>query len=108
MLYEKLSNEFKDRLVIVRKVENFNNLILLLRNIDAKMKKISKQSQLCIKPNASNFPATKLLFKSYNSASTKPSIAIGVALDSSVPSTVTRTHPGPIDMSNMIKQEPIL
>ena len=44
MLYEKLSNEFKDRLVTIKKAENFNNLILLLRNMDANMKKISVMS----------------------------------------------------------------
>ena len=71
MLYKKLSDEFKNRLVTVRKAENHNNLILLLRDMDANMKKISKQSQLCIKPNASNFPAIKPPFKSYNSARTK-------------------------------------
>ena len=42
MLYKKLSNEFKDRLVTVRKAENLNNLILLLRNMDANMKKINR------------------------------------------------------------------
>ena len=42
ILYEKLSDEFKDRLVTVRKAENLNDLILLLCNIDANMKKISK------------------------------------------------------------------
>ena len=42
MLYEKLSNEFKDQLVIVRKAENLNDLILLLRDMDANIKKISK------------------------------------------------------------------
>ena len=42
MLYEKLSNEFKDRLVTVRKAENLIDLILLLRNINANIKKISK------------------------------------------------------------------
>ena len=42
MLYEKLSDKFKNRLVTVRKVENLNDLIPLLRNIDANMKKISK------------------------------------------------------------------
>ena len=59
MLYEKLSDEFKDRLVTIRKAKNFNDLILLLCNIDAIMKKISKQSQLYVKPNAFNFPAIK-------------------------------------------------
>ena len=44
ILYEKLSDEFKNRLVTVRKAENLKNLILLLHNIDANMKKISKQS----------------------------------------------------------------
>ena len=63
MLYMKLSNEFKNRLVIVKKIENLNNLILLLCNIDANMKKISKQSQLRVKPNVSNFPTIKLPFK---------------------------------------------
>ncbi len=107
MLYEKLSDEFKDRLVTVKKAENLNDLILLLRNMDANMKKISKQSQLRIKPNISNFSTTKPPFKSYNSASTKPSTAVGVAVTSLVPSTATGTHPGPIDVSNVIKRRPI-
>ena len=53
ILYEKLSDEFKDRLVTVRKAENLNDLILLLRDKDANIKKISKQSQLYVKPNTS-------------------------------------------------------
>ncbi|WP_375449190.1 hypothetical protein, partial [uncultured Nostoc sp.] len=61
-------DEFKDRLVTVRKAENLNNLILLFCDMDASMKKISKQCQFHVKPNASNFPATKPSFKSYNSA----------------------------------------
>ena len=76
MLYEKLSNEFKDRLVTIMKAENLNNLILLLRDMDAIMKKYSKQFQLYVKLNASNFPTTKPPFKSYNSAPTKPSTAV--------------------------------
>ena len=108
MLYKKLSNEFKDRLVTVRKVENLNDLILLLRNMDANIKKISKQSQLCVKPNASNFSATKLLFKSYNSAPTKPSTVVKVAVVSPAPSIATGTHPGLMDVFNMIRQGPIL
>ena len=107
MLYEKLSDEFKDRLVTVRKAENLNDLILLLRDMDANMKKISKQSQLRVKPNTSNFPATKPPFKSYNSAPTKSSTAVGVAVVSPVPSTATGTHPGPMDVSNVIRRGPI-
>ena len=42
MLYKKLSNKFKNRLVTVKKIENLNNLILLFRDIDINMKKISK------------------------------------------------------------------
>ena len=44
MLYEKLNDEFKDRLVTIKKTENLNDLILLLHNIDTNIKKISKQS----------------------------------------------------------------
>lgn len=44
MLYKKLCNEFKNRLVTVRKAKNFKDLILLLSNRDAHIKKISKQS----------------------------------------------------------------
>ena len=108
MLYEKLSNEFKNRLVTVKKAENLNDLILLLCNMDANLKKISKQFQLRVKPNVSNFPATKLSFKSYNSAPTKPSIAVGVAVVSPAPSTATGTHSSPMDMFNVIRRGPIL
>lgn len=44
ILYKKVSDEFQDRLIIVRKVENFNNLILLFCNINANIKRINKQS----------------------------------------------------------------
>ena len=108
MLYEKLSDEFKDWLVIVRKAKNLNNLILLLHDMDSNMKKISKQSQLYVKPNASNFPATKTPFKSYNSAPTKSSTAVKVAVLSPASSIATRTHSGPMDVSNVIRQGLIL
>ena len=42
MLYEKLSNKFKNLLVIVKKAKNLNEMIVLLCNIDANIKKISK------------------------------------------------------------------
>ena len=42
ILYKKLSDEFKDRFVTVRKAESLNDLILFLRDINANMKKISK------------------------------------------------------------------
>lgn len=108
MLWKKLSNEFKDQLVIVKKAKNFNNLILLLCNIDANIKKISKHFQLCAKLNTSNFFITKPLFKLYNSTCTKFSTAIIVAIASSVPCTAIETYPNPIDVSNVIKQGLIL
>ena len=108
MLYKKLSNEFKDRFVTVKKIENLNNLILLLHNIDANMMKISKQSQLRVKPNASNFPIIKLPFNSYNLTSTKPSNAVGVAIISPVLSTTIKTHPSPINVFIMIRRGAIL
>ena len=104
MLYEKLSNEFENQLVIIKNVENFNDLILLLRNMDAKIKKISKLSQFRVKPNTSNFSATKPPFKLYNSALTKPSTAVRVAVVSLIPNTATGTHLGLIDVFNVIKQ----
>ena len=42
MLYKKLNDEFKDQLITVKKTKNLNDLILLLCDIDATMKKISK------------------------------------------------------------------
>ena len=104
MLYEKLINEFKDRLVTVRKAENLNDLILLLHDMDANIKKISKQFQLRVKPNASNFSATKPPFKSYNSAPTKLSTAVGVAVVSPVPSIATGTYSSPMNMFNIIRR----
>ena len=75
----------------------------------ANMMKISKQSQLFVKPNISNFPAIKLPFKLYNSAFTKTSTTIGIAVVFLVPSSASiKTHPGPMDVSNVIRQEPIL
>ena len=105
MLYEKLSDEFKDRLVTVKKAENLNDLILSLCNIDANMKKISKQSQLRIKSNASNVPTIKPPFKSYNSPPTKPSTFVGVVVVFYVPSIATGTNLGLMDVSNVIRQE---
>ena len=105
MLYEKLSNQFKDQLVIVRKTENLNNLIMLIYNIDANMKKINKQFQLRIKPNTSNFPAIKLLFMSYNLTRTKPSTTVGVVVVSSVPSPTIKTYSSPMNISNVIRQD---
>ena len=107
MLYKKLSDELKDRLITVKEAENLNNLILLFYEIDANMKKISKQLQLCTKPNASNFPAIKPLFKLYNSAPIKLSTTVGVAVVSPVPSIATETYLGPMDMSIVMKQGPI-
>ena len=108
MLYENLSNKFKDQLVTVRKAKNLNNLILLLHDIDTNMKKIRKQFQLRVKSNAFNFPANKSPFKSYNSALTKSSTAFGVSVVSPVFSTATGTHLGPMDVFNVIRQGPIL
>ena len=45
---------------------------------------------------------------SYNLVLTKPSIVIGIAIVSPVPSTIIRTHCGSMDVSNMIKRELIL
>lgn len=92
----------------MKKTENFNNLIQLLCDIDANIKRISRQSQLNIKLNASNVLTIKLLFKLYNLASTKPSIAIRVAVVFLVLSIAIEIHLGLINISNVTKQGSIL
>lgn len=111
MLNEKLSNEFKDRLVTVKKANSLGNLILFLRNIDANVKRINKQSHLRAEQNTPATTITKPPFKTANSAPaptpTKPSTSVGVIVTSSIPSTATGTHPGPIDISTAGCQRPI-
>ena len=108
ILYEKLSDEFKDRLIIIKKIENLNNLILFLHIIDTNMKKINKQSQLRIKSNASNFLAIKPSFKSFKSASTELFTIVRRAVISLISNTVTKTHRGPMNVTIMIRQRLIL
>lgn len=74
----------------------------------AHIKKINKQSQLRIKLNASNAPAIKPLFKSYNLAPTNLLIAIKVVVIFFVLSAITKTYSGPINMSNVIRERLIL
>ena len=68
---------------------------------------MSKQSQLHVKHNTSNFSTIKPPFKSYKQASTKPSTIVGVAVVFLVPSIAIKTHSGPIDLSNVINWEVI-
>ena len=80
MLYEKLSDEFKDRLVTIKRAENLNDLIISLRDIDANVKKISKQSHLRAKPatlTTSTTSAIKPPFKTINSAKPSASVVAG-------------------------------
>lgn len=102
-----MSDKFKDWLVTVKKTENLNYLILSLCYINANMKKICKQSELYVKPNISSISAIKPLFKLYNSAPTKFSTTVGVAVFSPISNNITGTHPGSLDMSNVIRQRPI-
>lgn len=81
---------------------------MLLCNMNTNMKKISKQSQLYIKLNIFNVFIIKLLFKSYNSVLTKFSTIVGIAVVCFVPHTATGTYFDLIDVSNIIKQGPIL
>lgn len=108
ILYKKLSNEFKNRLITVKKAKYFSDLILLLHNIDVNMKKISKQFQIYVKPNAFYIYAIKPLFQSYNLGLTKFSIAIAVTVFFSVSIIALGNNLGPIDLSIVIKQRLIL
>ena len=107
MLNEKLSDEFKDRLVTVKKADNLNDLITSLRDIDANVKRINKQSHLRAKQNTPATSTTKPPFKTANSAPAKPTTSVGVTVTASTPSTATGTHPGPIDVSTAGRRGPI-
>lgn len=107
MLYEKLNDEFKDRLVTAKKTENFNDLVLSLHDIDSNIKRISKQSQFRAKPNALNVFIFKPPFKTFNSAFAKPSASVGIAVTAPALNTAAGTHPGPIDVSIAARQGPI-
>lgn len=71
MLNKNLSNEFKDRFVIVKKADNLNNFITFLWDIDANIKKINKQSHFRAKQNTFAASTMKSLFKMANSAFVK-------------------------------------
>lgn len=89
MLNEKLSNEFKDCFVIVKKANSLGNLITFLRDIDANVKRINKQSYLCAKQNTPATTTIKPPFKTANSAPvptpTKLSTSVGVTVTSLIP-----------------------
>ena len=107
MLNEKLSDEFKDRLVTVPKAENLNALVKYLRDIDANIKRINKQSHLRAKQATPAAPIAKPPFKTANSAPVKPSTSVGVTVTASGPSTATGTHPGPMNVSTSGRRGPI-
>ena len=105
MLSEKLSDEFKDRLVTVKKPSSLNELITTLRDIDANVKRISKQSHLRAKWANPVTSATKPPFKTANSTPVKPTTSVTVTAPAL--STATGTHPGPMDVSTAVRKGPI-
>lgn len=111
MLNEKLSNEFKDRFVIIKKANSRGNLITFLCDIDANIKRINKQSHLRAKQNTSATITTKPLFKTANFALaptfTKLFTLVGVIVTSSIPNMATEIHPSPIHVFIAGCQEPI-
>ena len=107
MLREKLSDEFKDRMVTVPKTDNFNDFITSLRDIDANVKRISKQSHFRAKLATPVTSTAKPPFKTVNSAPVKPSTSVGVTVTASGPSIATGTHPGPMDVSTAGRRGPI-
>ena len=90
-------------MVLIKKLENFNNLILLLHNIDTNIKKISKQSQFYVKSNVFNILAIKLLFILYNSAPTKLFIIIRVIIVYFLFNITIGIYFDFMNMSNMIR-----
>lgn len=98
-----MSNKFKNWLVIINKTKNLNNQILLLCNINANMKNISKLLQLCIKLNTFNIAAIKALFQSYNLTFIKLFTIIRVVIIFSIFSIAIKTYLSSINIFNMIK-----
>lgn len=74
---------------------------------DANIKQISKQLHFFAKPVRSIISIAKPIFKIVNFASTKPSTSVQATATGLRRSTVTKTYPGPIDVSITGREESI-
>ena len=112
LLYEKLSDEFKNLLVTKKKQTNLNDLIKKLRSMDASMKIINQQKQATPAVN------TKPIYQQTTIFVPQPTIFAPVAptttvttssttLPTLLSSTATSTHAGRIDVSSASRRGPL-
>ena len=105
LLYEKLSNKFKNLLVTKKKQTNLADLIKKLRSMNASMKIINQQKRPT--PNTINTQATKstsqqtsrFIPQTTRFAPVAPA-AVTTTTRSMLPFTATGTHAGPMDVSS--------
>lgn len=98
----------KNRLVIVKKAENLNDLIRFLRDLDANLKQISKNLYLDATSGTPITSTTKAAPKTINSSSAKPFISVRVIAIASRVSIVTRINPGLLHILIVGGRMPIL
>ena len=102
LLYEKLSNEFKNLLVTMEKQTNLTDLIRKLQNMDANIKIISQRKRPAPNTNGKPFTSSKLAYQQ-----TPRSTPTTVTTTTSAPSTASGTHAGPMDVLLVGKRGPL-
>lgn len=100
ILNEKLSVEFKDCLVTLKKTKNLNEFITSLRNIDAIVKQMCKQSYVCAQLVSPITSTTKPLLKIKNSTPIKPFFPVKVTVATFWLIIQTKIFSSPIDFSS--------
>ena len=103
LLYKKLSDEFKNLLVTKKKQTNLADLIKKLRSMDVSMKIINQQKRAA--PVVNTKPTqqtTRFVPQPTRFAAAAPTtVTTSSTLPTSLFSTATGTHAGPIDMSSV-------
>ena len=109
LLYEKLSDEFKNLLVTKKKQTNLGDLIKKLCSMDASIKIINQQKRPA--PNTVNTHATKPTSQQtsrfapqstrFATAALTTTVTTSSTIPTSLPSTAMGTHAGPMDVSSV-------
>ena len=106
LLYKKLSDKFKSLLVTKKKQTNLDDLIKKLRSMDASMKIINQQKRAIpavntLKPTYQQ--TTRFVSQPTRSTAAVPTTTVTTSstLPTSLLSTATGMHAGPMDMSSV-------
>ena len=112
LLYERLSDEFKNLLVTKKKQTNLDDLIKKLRSMDASMKIISQRKKPTSSPVNTHAAkpttyqqTTRFVPQPTRLAAAAPTTTVTTSL--SLSSTATGTHAGPMDVSSAGKRGPL-